>query len=118
MDGRVQEGMEGLKDNPQGSGLNAVIVVPCPLTGKTREEQVWESGVPVEILRCLGPGQRKVGAAGTPAFMVLGRRVAGGDRAGAWEEAKGRVWGSERRFSGEWPPALRRLNSLIRAHCI
>lgn len=81
MDGRLQERKEGLRDSPQGSGLNAVTVVPCPLMGKTREEQVWELIIPVEILRCLGPGQREVGAAGTPAFMVW-RRVAGGDREG------------------------------------
>lgn len=65
------EGMGGLQDSPQGSSLNAVVVVvPCPLTGKTREEQVWESRVPVAIRRGLGQAEAGLGCR-NPAFMVL-----------------------------------------------
>lgn len=42
-----------------------VIVVSCPRMGKIREEQVLESRVQVEMLRCLEPGQRKVWAVDT-----------------------------------------------------
>lgn len=41
------------------------MVVLCPRIGKTREQQVLESRVLVEMLRCLEPGWRKVWAVDT-----------------------------------------------------